>query len=252
MDKLLSRLLSPAAANLRVVLLDNIKTLRLSWAELEAQVTAGTISGHRYYTGEGQRPNTLLWLLTVNSANLSKDMAQRCLIIRLKRPEHDANWEGGTWEFIERHRWAIIGDIKAELERPVAALRRHSRWGAWEAEVLARVDDPSECQKVIEERQSAVDGDRAEAEVVREAFVETLVHWRHDPETAVVRITSKEVAEIVTGATNESRPVTKVTPYVRTLGIKELRKSDRSDAKGWVWTGARAAAGAQAVPLKPI
>ena len=70
MDKLLTRLLSTAALDRRVALLDNVKTLRFSWADLEALITADVISGRALYVGEGRRPNTLVWLITLNRASL--------------------------------------------------------------------------------------------------------------------------------------------------------------------------------------
>src|SRR5262249_38538861 len=144
----------------------NVKTLRFSWSELEALVTADVISGRRLYVGEGRRPNTLLWFITLNKASLSKDMAQRCVIIRVKRPPRDPNWEAETWQLIDANRWAIVGDVLAELQRPVGRLERYSRWSAWEQAVLSRVAEPAEAQRVIEERQEAVDGDQAEADLV--------------------------------------------------------------------------------------
>ncbi|HEY1376439.1 MAG TPA: DUF3854 domain-containing protein, partial [Gemmataceae bacterium] len=54
MGEVKTRLLSPAARGMRVILLDNVKSLRFSWAELEAFVTATTVSGRQNYVGEGR------------------------------------------------------------------------------------------------------------------------------------------------------------------------------------------------------
>jgi hypothetical protein len=91
-DKIMTRLLWPAGLGRRVGLLDNVKTLRFSWSDLEGLITTNTISGRQLYVGEGRRPNTLTWFITLNNANLSKDMAQRCVIIRVRRPTYDASW----------------------------------------------------------------------------------------------------------------------------------------------------------------
>ena len=56
MSKIKTRLLSSQATNKRVCLLDNVKSTRFSWGELEALITAETISGHALYEGEGTRP----------------------------------------------------------------------------------------------------------------------------------------------------------------------------------------------------
>jgi hypothetical protein len=105
-----TRLLSPEARNLRVALLDNVKTHRFSWDDLEAMITAPVISGHELYQGEGRRPNTLIWAITMNGGKMSKDMAQRVMIIRVKRPSYDKDWEEETRLFIQQHRWEIIAD----------------------------------------------------------------------------------------------------------------------------------------------
>jgi hypothetical protein len=248
-DKLMTRLLSPAALDRRVVLLDNEKTLRFSWADLVALITADVISGRCLYVGEGRRPNTLLWILTLNQASLSRDMAQRTIPVRLKRPRQDPTREAETWDLIRTERWAIIGDILAELRRPTAPLSRYSRWSAWEQAVLAHVAEPADCQKVIEERQEAIDDDRAEAMVVRDAFVAELKRKGHRPEEEAVWFPSEAVSALVSAATGERYAPRRATSYLRTLGIAELRKCDYEGSRGWAWRGAKASASA---PLRDI
>ncbi len=80
------RLLTPDAASKRIVAIDNVKTNRLSWAELESMITSPEVSGHRMYSGEATRPNTLLWTLTLNGPAMSRDMAQRSVIMTLGVP----------------------------------------------------------------------------------------------------------------------------------------------------------------------
>jgi hypothetical protein len=237
MAKLITRLLTPAARTKRVVLLDNLKTLKFSWAELEAQITADVVSGHQMYEGEGQRPNWLIWCLTVNGASLSRDMAQRTVVIKVKRPEYSATWEDETRALIDRRRWHIIGDCLALLKKPGKRLPRYTRWGAWEAGVLSRVADPSECQKVIAERQGEMDDDAGEAAIVREAFRAELILRGHQPDVAACWIAAAEAAGIVNSATGERFPVNRAGVYLRTLAIPELLKSDINGQRGWAWRG---------------
>jgi hypothetical protein len=236
-DKLMTRLLSPAALDRRVVLLDNVKLLRFSWADLEALVTADVISGRALYQGEARRPNTLLWIVTLNRASVSKDLAQRSVPIRLKRPPHDPRWEEDTWAFIDRERWAIVGDILAQLRQPAARLERYSRWSAWEQAVLARLPDPAKVQTAIRERQTGMDDDQAEADLVKNAFAQELRRRGHLPDEEAVWIPAAVVAEIVNTATGEKRPVNKAGAYLRTLSIHELRRSNRGHGRGWLWQG---------------
>src|SRR5262249_29742783 len=133
-------------------------------------VTSTTISGRQMYVGEGQIPNTFAVMLTINGATLSRDMAQRCVIIKLARPEYSATWEEDAKADIEASRWSIIGDLIAELKRDAPVLQRYSRWGAWERHVLARLDDPAALQSMIEKRQDEADDDTEEADLVREAI----------------------------------------------------------------------------------
>jgi len=211
--------------------------LRFSCADLEGLITGRIISGHRMFHGEGQRPNSLIWFITSNAAGLSRDMAQRCVIVRLKRPERDPLWESTTWKFIDDHRWEIIGDIITELKTPTEPLKRFSRWGAWEQGVLAHVAEPSDCQKVIEERQEAVDQDSEEAATVRQAFLELLRRHGYNADTCHVFIPSADAAHVVNESMGEKRATNKACAYLNTLGIDELSKSAKNGYRGFAWKG---------------
>jgi hypothetical protein len=110
------RLLSPAARTLRLARIDNIKTYRFSWADLEALITSPVISGHRMYKGEGRRPNTLTWALTLNGASLSKDLAKRVIVVTLRRPTYRPTWEQEVRAYIAAYRWHILNDIRLRLQ----------------------------------------------------------------------------------------------------------------------------------------
>lgn len=251
LGRMMSRLLTPGSLTRRVALLDNVKTLRFSWADLEGLITNDSINGYQLYVGDARRPNTLTWLLTLNGANLSKDLAQRCVIVRLRRPPNDPAWEKDTWAFIDANRWAIIGDALAALRAEGAPLAGYSRWSLWEEGVLSRCPDPDGCRKVIAERAAEVDGDAEEAALVREAFVTALKARGYDPESEVVFVPSADAAAIVNAATGESRPTQRATTYLLTLAIRELRKSNATDgARGWRWTPKGAESGAPAVRLR--
>jgi putative DNA primase/helicase len=252
-DKLMTRLLSPAGLSCRVALIDNLKSLRFSWGDLEGLITADIISGRSLYIGEGRRPNTLTWVITANGASLSRDMAQRCVPVRLARPPQDPTWEAETLRLIRERRWEIVGDVLAELRREVEPLRKYTRWSSWESEVLAHVAEPADAQKVIEERQGSIDDDRAEADLVRDRFVEEVKNHFGDPGSAVVWIPSAVAACLVNEATGEPRPKNKANTFLGTLGIRELRKSNQGKGRGWTWRGqqARPDQPAQDMPGRP-
>jgi hypothetical protein len=106
------------------------------------------------------------------------------------------------------------------------------------------VAEPADCQRVLEERQAAIDGDEEEKELVRDAFVKTLKEKGYRADTANVWIGSSDVARIVNEATGETRrPTNRTTAYLSTLGISELRRrNDGEWGRGFSWLGVKAPA----------
>lgn len=247
MDDVKKRMFSPEGRGRRILLVDNVKSHKFSWAELEDFITADTISGRQLYVGEGRLPNTYTTCITVNGATLSKDLAQRCVVVQVKRPTYSATWEEDTIAMIDQRRWEIIGDLIQILSATPKPLDRYSRWGAWEAGVLSHVNNAAECQNVVETRQAAIDDDQDEQDLIREAFREAMVQRGYCPDSQVVLFPSRLVAGIVEQATNEKRATNKTSAYLRTLGITELRKSNRATARGWIWHGKNAPSGTTAM-----
>jgi hypothetical protein len=240
--ELKSRLLSPQGLQQRVCRLDNVKTLRLSWAELEGLITAGTISGKWYYHGEGHRPNTLTWFITSNGLFLAKDIALRVIPLELARPpKYDATWEHSVRAFAAEHRYEIIADILARLSEPGETLKSSSRWSDWEKHVLARaVNDAADlnaCQKLIASRQKAIDDDDHERELVLAHIRGALTARVGTPDDKKVFIPAGVVAQWLKTATGEDRPNTRAMTYVNGLGISELRKTVNSGYPGFEWKG---------------
>lgn len=233
-----TRVLTPSEMGRRLVLLDNIKALRFSWAELEAFITADTIGGHRMYHGEATVPNTFTYIMTLNGAALSKDLAQRVIPIRLKRPKFSATWQQGILTYIDDHRWAIIGDVIAALSgTETEAITTPTRWAVWENAVLSRVARPNDCMKVIKERQGTLDDEDAEADLVRTRFISELFRRGHHPEMDKVLIPAPVATLWTNWATGERRPTNRASSFLRSLGIAELSKSDRDGRSHWLWTG---------------
>jgi hypothetical protein len=123
MSEIKQRLLTPKFRDKRIVFLDNVKSLRLSWPDLESLVTESVISGKQMYEGESQRPNLLTWFITLNGVSLATDMAQRSVIIKLVKGENDGNWLETTTKYIDHFREQIIGDIIGLLRKPAASTR---------------------------------------------------------------------------------------------------------------------------------
>ncbi len=235
---IVKRLLSPEGRDKRVVLLDNLKTHRFSWSDLEGFITAPVISGHEMYRGEGRRPNTTTVVVTINGASLSKDLAQRCVIIRLARPEYDAEWAETVRDFVAKCRWQILGDLRSLLEGQASlAYEEHSRWPDWEARVLSKVHDPLACQSAILQRQAAVDDDASEAAIVAELFRAELVRRHFDPDGCYVLIPRELAIEWLERALGERLKTTKARAVLNGLGISEMKESAKDGTRGWMWTG---------------
>jgi len=234
--------LSPDGITKRVALLDNVKTLRFSWAELESMITAPLISGKQMYVGEASRPNNLVWVITLNGANLSTDMAQRCVIIKIKRPQHSATWEEDTYAYIDSHRTAIIADLIAFLRTTPATLVRYSRWGAWERDILAKLPEPADAQKVIAERQEIADVEGEESKIVEDFFLHELQSLGYSPDTQRIFIPSPIVTRWFNTATNENHKSTSVTRTLNQhIGEKAITRLQYNKCntygRGFEWAG---------------
>jgi hypothetical protein len=232
-----SRLLSTESGRKRAVMLDNVKTHKFSWADLEGLITSSEVSGWSLYEGEGRRPNTLVWMITLNGATLSKDMAQRCIQIKLSRPKFKASWESEVREFIRSNRWGLLADIRELLLANSQLLYPETRWSAWERDVLGKTLAWATLQTEIVKRQKAIDDDDDERSHVAQFFVERLKERGHMPDLETVRIPSLIAAEWVSDATRTKYPTNRASAFLGGLSIPQLRKSNRSGWRGWVWKG---------------
>jgi hypothetical protein len=240
MDVVKTRLLSPAARGVRLVLLDNLKSLHFSCAALESLVTDEVISGKEMYVGEGRRPNTITYCLTVNGACLSRDFAQRAVPIRLARPRHQPNWEAELDDYIARNRWAILGDMVAALRTKAAPLRGHTRWSAWEANVAAKVSGAEEFLAEAARRRVALDNDDAEAEMVREYFARQIRALDYNPDRVHCHISARLVAEWLEQALGEKQGShSRASQRLANLTIAELHAGLKfKGVRGFDWRGA--------------
>ncbi len=238
-NKIKTRLLSNDALLRRVCLLDNVKSLKFSWAELEAMITAGEIGGHRMFHGEATRPNTLTWFITLNGASLSTDMAQRAVVVKVKKPPRSATWLEDTQQFIDQHREQLIADVVGILRRPVEPLAKFSRWASWEREILGRLPEPNEAQTVIAERQDAVDVETDEVAVIEDYFADRLKWLGYDPITDRVFIPSNVATSWYCTATNERKgavAVGRILSQLCTEGrCKRLSRTGRTHGRGFIW-----------------
>jgi hypothetical protein len=200
-DHMKARMLDVEAMQRRVALMDNIKSLRLSWAELEALITSESISGKRMYHGETSRPNYFTFMITLNGMALSTDMAQRCVIINLAKAENDGEWLQQLMSFINSNRHKIISDVIQFLRRPPqGGIATYSRWAAWDRDILARLRTadgigPEGIMSAILGRRQEGDVEAEEIEDFEAHVAEHLLDLHYSVEIDRIRIPNRILAE---------------------------------------------------------
>ena len=237
-DKLKARLVSKGAFSKRIALIDNAKSRKLSWADLESLITCQEISGRGNFIGEASRPNNLIWVITVNGLAFSRDMAQRSVVIRLKRPQYSATWEESIIAYAAEYRNEILSDLIRMLRSQPVALKCSSRWGGWEGQILSRLVDPEGIQKVILQRQKEIDVDCDDAEVIEDYFREQLNSLRYETDDHVF-IPGSIAAKWLYEATGERLTTTKATQDIKTKIesriIRRLTWKRTGNARGFIW-----------------
>lgn len=240
-----TRLLSPDALTRRCAILDNVKTLKLSWAELEGLITAESISGKVMYVGEGSRPNTITWFITLNGANLGTDIAKRSVIIKVRKPEYAGDWEVQVRAFIQEHREALIADVISALKAEPADLEKYTRWATWEEAVLRRLPEPADAQQLIIERQSVADAEQEENEAIEEHIAEHLQRLDYSAEHQNVFLPLKVITPWFNEAAGSKYSTTQVARLLRRMcsegRLRRLIESpSRTYGRGFVWYGLKA------------
>jgi len=166
-DRTRAVLLSPAAWGRRVVLIDNLKSYRFSSDEFEGLVTCEEITGHRLHHGFAARPNYLTYVVTVNGASFSKDMAERSVVVKVKQPTTSPTWYADTRALITEHWDEIVADVRWHLvKKPGMKLNGTDRWPDWCRGVLSKTDKPNAALKLTEQRRRAIDADDGDEEDV--------------------------------------------------------------------------------------
>lgn len=236
-----TRLLSPNALDRRIALIDNLKSHKFSWGDLEGLITSAEINGRRNYVGDASRPNTLVWLMTLNGASLSNDMAQRSVILKLRRPEQMGDWEDTTAAYILEHRMKIIGDLLGILRNsPHAQFNSFTRWAAWERDVLSRVPSAIDAQQEILRRQHESDVDQEEDQIVEDFIRNKLYALGYDVERQKIHIPARVMNKWWCEASND-RKSTVATSRIMRQSCKEGKTREiqlvthGSYGRGFLW-----------------
>lgn len=157
-----ARLLTPGQAK-RVIFIDNLKG-RMDSQALESTITLPTISGKQMYTGEATIPNSFTWCISANTPELSTDLADRAVPIKIGPRRHDVAFIEEVEDFLESHHEALVGDVLAFLQSDaVVELESTTRFQSWERAILARFENGNELVELIRSRRGGVDVEADEA-----------------------------------------------------------------------------------------
>ncbi len=117
-DRLTKRILSHAGRLKRILIVDNV-TGSFTSPELSSLISARSISGMSPYgKGEETRLNDLTVVITVNTATVDSDIADRCLYIHINKPsdEQRNGWIERNQQYIDQYKYEIFADIIHLLE----------------------------------------------------------------------------------------------------------------------------------------
>jgi hypothetical protein len=260
-DKVRGRLLGESSLAQRIVIIDNIKG-RLHGSDIEGLITASEIDGWKPYHGQASRPNLLTWFFSSNSPSLSRDLADRSIVIKIGPKQHEFNFVDWARRWVKEHRAAIVSELLEILRgEPLCGIERENRdrWGSWQDAILTRFDDGNELARLCIGRRPAVDADLEEAEEIAQAVLELVASQYKDHEYRIIRITRdqlqrKLVAASVIDKTMHPRAVTTMvkdkvnTGSLTFLNYKAAKESGVSD-RFWFYSGPKIKGGEDADSL---
>jgi hypothetical protein len=229
-----------------VVLLDNLKSTRFSNDFLEKLITRTEITGHRLYHGFATRPNLLTWVVTVNGAFFSTDMARRSVVIRLKRPKgKPKDWDAETLAFIEEHLEEIVADARWHLEvKEPAKLKRVDTWGPWCLSVLSRCENPDSLLEHTRQERAAIDADKEDVALALDHLRGCIVTHFHETEGKPANVDNSVIwaptAWLVKALKSFKGDFTERTAQLfmpRLAATGRLRRHDTNTQRGYLWVG---------------
>ena len=245
----IAKKVSNSSADTRVIVFDNVKSIKLSNGDLEGFITSEAISGWKIYTGQISVGNYFSWVFTMNEASMSNDFATRAVCIRLSRPQYHTAWGRKKRDLIKNRRDDIISDIQNILARPAVERNTSFRFSDWYLDVMSKVNPSDEFDKKIKERQASVDGDDDDGEDISEKFCQEISdrvvygvnHNQEislDPSTGVIlvskAIAAKWVRDLLNTKYMSTRCATSLIKRSRVPGI--LGEFKTKTARCWVFS----------------
>lgn len=239
-----ARLLDTSSLTQRICFRDNVKG-KLQGSDLEGLMTGKNIDGKKMYVGQFNRPNFLTWFVTANTARLSRDIAERSVIIKIGRGNYAENFRGWAFQWVQENQKALLADLYAILKSdPCCEITHPDRWADWQHGVLSRIPDGGELTKTIIERRGAVDEDIEEALDFTDELHKELAYRGHKPDIDVVRITRREMFKFLVehSLLKASYGLKGGITFVREClangsGKVPVREKRFTKTREWLWTG---------------
>lgn len=238
-----NRLLSPEGMLRRLAVLDNVKSMRFSWGDLEGLITSAAISGHRLHYGEAQRANNITWYMTMNGLDLSTDMAKRCVVLKIKRPQWSGDWSEDLHTYVKTNRLQLISDLCEHLKGERTPLEKSTRWGLWEKYVLGLEHNPTKILDLIVARQEGSDVETEESSNLEQWIYDRLLELGMYPDTTRIWISSHTMNKWVLQALGETKLTVTATSRMisQRIGegsLKQIRHdTSRNRGRGFLWEG---------------
>jgi len=241
-----ARLLSDESLSQRCVLIDNLKS-RLSRGGLESAITARTMDGKKMYKGQFSRPNYLTWFITANTPTLSRDLAERSIIINVGQPQHSNDFNSWKENFIKENRAQLISDIMHWLEQPslsTISSGKLDRWATWQRAIIGKFDNADAVITYYQALRPEVDSDLEEAEEVAKCICDLIRRRGYSPITDAVRMPKKILVnelrdqDVIDNSMSPKGCTTWIKNMMTLEPLEEL-KLDRRHGKSrcWVWYG---------------
>ena len=241
-----ARLLSDESLAQRCVLIDNLKS-RLSRGGLEGAITARNIDGKKMYKGQFSRPNLLTWFITANTPSLSRDLAERAIIINIGTAKHQSDFSEWKERFMQEKRAQLISDLIAWLQedkRSNLSSAYLDRWAPWQRALLERFDNADEIANHYQSMRPEVDSDLEEAEEVASCIMKMIERKGLDPRRDAVRIQRRtlyqelQTQDVIDNTMSPKGCTTWIKNMMTLDPMKPLCDSKHTGkGRSWLWIG---------------
>jgi hypothetical protein len=244
-EQVKKRLLGDDSLAMRVCLMDNVKG-RLSGSDIEGLITAKMIDGWKPYVGQASRPNLMTWYLTANSPSLSRDLADRSVVIKVGKQAHTQDFLRWATDWVRQHRAMILAELfdvlKVENQCNIRDDCR-DRWGAWQDAILTRFEDGNALAQLITSRRGDVDSDQEDAEEIAACVVKLVSEHYTDHEERRIHISYQQLYNrlVRDGVTDKNFGPRNVITWVKDRcasgPLYFLQPKKTNSRRGWLYTG---------------